>query len=288
MTNSLSNGHLISSAQRPPRLYKQTIGRHPAAAFFLLTFMISWSAAFAVAAPQLIHHRHPTKMTGLLMFPLMLVGPCVAGLVLTSILEGASGLRRLFAQMSLSSFPARWYAALLVPPVLILTVLLCLARFVSSAYEPNRFFVGILFGIPAGLLEEIGWTGYALPKMRSQSSTLAASLVLGMIWSLWHLPVVDYLGTATPHSALWLPFLLAFTLAMTAMRVLIAWIYSNTHSLLSAQLMHVSSTGSLVVFSPPLVTAAQEVRWYALYGLVLWIAVAIVVKVFGKRLGAVS
>jgi membrane protease YdiL (CAAX protease family) len=222
------------------------------------------------------------------MFPVMLVGPCISGIVLTSILEGARGLRRLFAQMSLSSFPARWYAALLVPPVLILTVLLCLERFVSSAYEPNRFFVGILFGIPAGFLEEIGWTGYALPKMRSQSSTLAASLVLGIIWSLWHIPVVDYLGTASPHGTFWLPFLLAFTLAMTAMRVLIAWIYSNTHSLLSAQLMHVSSTGSLVVFSPTQVTAAQEVRWYALYGLVLWIAVAIVVKAFGKRLGAVS
>jgi uncharacterized membrane protein len=74
---------------------------------------------------------------------------------------------------------------------------------------------------------------------------------------------------------------------MTAMRVLIAWIYSNTHSLLAAQLMHVSSTGSLVVFSPTQVTAAQEVRWYALYGLVLWIAVAIVAKFFGKRSGAV-
>jgi membrane protease YdiL (CAAX protease family) len=288
VTNSLSNEHSILSAQRRPRPYKQTIGRHPVAAFFLLTFLISWIGAFAVAAPQLIHHRHPTKMTGLLMFPVMLVGPCIAGIVLTSILEGARGLRRLFAQMSLSSFPARWYAALLVPPVLILTVLLCLERFVSSAYEPNRFFVGILFGIPAGFMEEIGWTGYALPKIRSQSSRLAVSLVLGIIWSLWHIPVVDYLGTASPHGAFWLPFLLAFTLAMTAMRVLIAWIYSNTHSLLSAQLMHVSSTGSLVVFSPTQVTAAQEVRWYALYGLVLWIAVAIVVKAFGKRLGAVS
>jgi membrane protease YdiL (CAAX protease family) len=275
------------SGQRRPRPYKQTIGRRPVAAFFLLTFLISWIGAFAVAAPQLIHHRHPTKMTGLLMFPVMLVGPCISGIVLTSILEGARGLRRLLAQMSLSSFPARWYAALLVPPVLILTVLLCLERFVSSAYEPNRFFVGILFGIPAGFLEEIGWTGYALPKMRAQSSTLAASLVLGIIWSLWHIPVVDYLGTASPHGTFWLPFFLAFTLAMTAMRVLIAWIYSNTHSLLAAQLMHVSSTGSLVVFSPTQVTAAQEVRWYALYGLVLWIAVAIVAKFFGKRSGAV-
>jgi hypothetical protein len=69
------------------------------------------------------------------------------------------------------------------------------------------------------------------------------------------------------------------------MRVLIAWIYANTQSLLLAQLMHASSTGSLVVFSPPLVTAALEVRWYVLYGVLLWIAVAVVVKLNGIQLG---
>lgn len=67
--------------------------------------------------------------------------------------------------------------------------------------------------------------------------------------------------------------------------MLIAWIYTNTKSVLLAQLMHVSSTGSLVIFSAARVTAAQEARWYALYGTVLWIVVGIVVKIFGIRLG---
>jgi hypothetical protein len=71
---------------------------------------------------------------------------------------------------------------------------------------------------------------------------------------------------------------------MIAVRVLIAWVYTNTGSLLLAQLIHVSSTGSLVLFSPPRVTAAQEVMWYSLYGAALWIAVAIVVKLYGKPL----
>lgn len=126
--------------------------------------------------------------------------------------------------------------------------------------------------------------GYAFPKMHSKSNWLAASIVLGLLWALWHLPVIDYLGTATPHEVYWLPFFLAFTLAMTAMRVLIAWIYTNTKSLLLAQLMHVSSTGSLVLLSPPDVNSGQEVMWYAVYGIVLWVAVAIVVR-FGRRLG---
>jgi uncharacterized protein len=259
--------------------------RYPVVAYFALTFIISWIGALAVAAPHFIPHQPLPQMTGILMFPGMLLGPSLAGVLMARIVDGKSGLRRLVSQTFLARVPASWYAALLIPPALVLTVLLFLERFVSPVYAPNRFFVGILFGIPAGFLEEIGWTGYAFPKMRFASNGLSASIVLGLLWGLWHLPVINYLGTATPHGAYWLAFFLAFTLAMTAMRVLIGWIYTNTNSVLMAQLMHVSSTGSLVIFSPPGVTAMQEAMWYAIYGTVLWLAVAIVVKTFGKRLG---
>ena len=263
------------------------IRRYPVVAYFALTFLISWTGALAVAAPHLMRHQPLPQMTGILMFPVMLLGPSLAGVGLTWIVDGKSGLRVLFSQMFRARVPPGWYIVLLIPPVLVLTVLLFLQRLVSPVYAPNRFFMGILFGIPAGFLEEIGWIGYAFPKMRSESNGLAPSILLGVLWALWHLPVIDYLGTATPHGVYWLPFFLAFTLAMTAMRVLIAWIYTNTKSVLLAQLMHVSSTGSLVVFSAGHVTALQEAMWYALYGTVLWVAVGIVVKIFGRRLGRV-
>ena len=268
-----------------PSNQETIIRRYPVVTYFALTFLISWTGALAVAAPHLIRHQPLPKMTGILMFPVMLLGPSFAGIVLTRIVDGKSGLQVLFSQMFRARVAPRWYMALLLPPALVLTVLLFLERFVSPVYAPNRFFMGILFGIPAGFLEEIGWTGYAFPKMRSESNGLAPSILLGLLWALWHLPVINYLGTATPHGAYWLPFFLAFSLAMTAMRVLIAWIYTNTKSVLLAQLMHVSSTGSLVVFSAARVTAAQEAMWYALYGTVLWVAVGIVVKTFGRRLG---
>jgi membrane protease YdiL (CAAX protease family) len=261
------------------------IRRYPVVAYFALTFLISWTGALAVAAPHLIRDEPLPKMTGILMFPVMLLGPSFAGVVLTRIVDGKSGLRVLFSQMFQPWVPPRWYTALLLPPALVLTVLLFLERFVSPDYAPNHFFMGILFGIPAGFLEEIGWMGYAFPKMRSESNGLAPSILLGLLWALWHLPVINYLGTTTPHGAYWLPFFLAFSLAMTAMRVLIAWIYTNTKSVLLAQLMHVSSTSSLVLFSAARVTAAQEAMWYALYGTVLWIAVGLVVKTFGRCLG---
>lgn len=71
---------------------------------------------------------------------------------------------------------------------------------------------------------------------------------------------------------------------MTAMRVVIAWLFTNTKSLFLAQLIHVSSTGSLVALSPPLVTARQEAIWYFIYAGILWLFVALVVSKAGVRL----
>lgn len=253
-------------------------------AFFTLAFAISWTAAFAVAVPRLVRHEQMTQLTGILMFPAMLLGPGLSGLILTASTAGKLGLRDLWIRMTRWRFSARWYAPLLLPPVLILSILLALKTWVSPAYTANFFLLGVLFGVPAGFLEEIGWTGFAFETMRSCWNAFPAAVLLGLLWVMWHAPVINYLGTITPHRSYWLPFFAAFGLAMTAMRVLICWMYINTRSVLLAQLMHVISTGSLVIFSPPRVNSRQEVLWYGVYGLTLWVVVASVYAVFGKRL----
>jgi uncharacterized protein len=273
------------STQIPVPLRNENfVARHPAITYFVLTFAVSWLAAFAVAAPHLLRGEAIPKFAGLMMFPAMLLGPSAVGVFLTWFFDGGIGLRDLFSRMRRVRVPPRWYAPLLIPPVLVLTVLCLMKTFVSPAFAPNRFFVGVGLGFVAGFFEEIGWMGYAFPKMRRADNALAPAILLGLLWGAWHIPVIDYLGTSTPHGAYWLPFFLSFSAAMTAMRVLIAWLYSNTNSVLLAQLLHASSTGSLVIFSPPSVTAAQESLWYAAYAAALWLVVAIIATTVGKKL----
>jgi len=260
------------------------VQRQPVAAYFVLTFVISWLGALAVVAPKLLRGESIPKFSGILMFPVMLLGPVVSGIVLTRVADGPAGLRDLFSRMRRIRVGAPWYAPLLIPPVTIFLVLLVLKTFVSTVFAPNRFFIGASFGVVAGFFEEIGWTGFAFPKMAKTSIVLQPAVTLGVLWGCWHIPVIDFLGTATPHGIYWLPYFLAFTAAMTAVRVLIGWIYSNTKSVALAQLMHASSTGSLVVLSPGAATAAQEAVWYAIYAAALWVIVAAVTVKFGKGL----
>lgn len=247
---------------------------HPVFSYFCLTFSISWTGAFLLVAPRIFRGESIPKFTGLMMFPVMLLGPLVAGLAMTAVTGGTSALRDLGARLRRLRFPLRWYAPLLIPPLLIVSVLYLLAAAVSPVFRPNHFVIGVGFGVIAGFVEEIGWTGFAFPAMDQRDKPFAAAVLLGLLWSLWHAPVIDYLGTATPHRSWWLPYFLAFAAVMTAMRVLIAWLYTNTRSVLLAQFMHASSTGALVVLSPPAVSAGQETFWYLVYAAALWMLIA--------------
>jgi uncharacterized protein len=260
------------------------VERHPVVSYFLLAFTISWTGALLVVAPHLVRHEAIPKLAGLLMFPAMLLGPSAAGIILTGIVDGKGGLRDLFSRMGKLRVSPAWYLAWCIPPCLILMVLFFLEKRVSSVFGPNFFLVGILFGIPAGFLEEIGWMGFAFPKMVRAHGALGSAILLGVIWGAWHMPVVDYLGAATPHGAFWWPYFLAFAGAMAAVRVVIAWVYTNTNSVILCQILHVSSTGSLVVFSPSHAMAAEEAQWYAVYAVALWAVVGVIALRFGSGL----
>ena len=260
-----------------------SIRRHPIASYFIVTFTISWALALSVVSSELVQGRTISQLDGILMFPAMLVGQSVTGILMTRIVDGKRGLPELFGQMRKWRV-GKYAAALFVPPVLILVTLYSLRSFVSPIFVPNVFIFGIGFGVIAGFLEEIGWTGYAFNKLGLRYSALVSAILLGGVWGLWHAPVVDFLGAAYPHGQYWLPFYLSFIAIVMAVRILIVWLYVNTRSVLVAQATHSSSTGFLAVLAPAGVTSAQEAEWYALYALLLWILVTGIVLGFGKNL----
>jgi len=263
---------------------KAVIQRHPLGSYIALAFTIAWAGSLVAIGPKFIRGEAMQFSDELYIFLPMTAAPALAAITLTGIVDGSSGLRKLFSRMRRWRVGANWYAALLIFPILITAVLLALATLISPKFAPILFPAGLLIGLFTGFFEETGWMGYAFPNMQLKRSALATGIVLGVIHVLWHI-VPDYLGASGMRGVYWLPhFLAMMLLAMTAMRVLIVWVYANTHSLLLAQLMHASSTGFLAMLDPTSLSPADSTLWYAIYGVALWVVVAAVVAIYGKDL----
>ncbi|MDH3492469.1 MAG: CPBP family intramembrane metalloprotease [Acidobacteriota bacterium] len=264
---------------------RSVIRRYPLVFYFALAYLISWGGSFLVGGPKFLRGEPLDLDDTLMMAPIMLAGPFIAGIAMTLLCDGRNGIRELFSRMIRWRVGMRWYAAaLLIFPILILLVLISLAAIVSTDFAPRFIAFGITAGVFAGFVEETGWMGFAYPKMEESFGVWRATIVLALIHGSWHV-MADFLGSFAAHGIYWLPrFIFMWFIAMTAMRVLLVWIYRNTGSLLLAQLTHASSTGFLVMLGPA-VSPANEMIWFAVYAVVLWIPALIVIAKFGTSLG---
>jgi len=264
--------------------FRRLVQRYPISSYFILAYLISWGGSFAIGGPKFLRGEPLNAEDALNMGLPMLAGPFIAGILLTGLVDGKAGLRNLFSRMLKWRVGLRWYAAaLLVFPALILAVLWPLAAFVSPDFAPAFVAFGVLGGLLAGIFEEIGWTGFAYPRMETKLGMLRATIYLALLHGLWH-AMAGYLFEAGPYGVYWLPrFIAMWIVAMMAMRVLLVWIYSGTGSLLLAQLTHASSTGFLLILSPSPISPANETLWFAVYAVVLWIPAAIVITRIRKK-----
>src|SRR5918995_3387161 len=150
------------------------IKRHPLLSYFALTFAISWGVIVLVVGPGGLPGTPEQFETLIPLVGLaMLAGPPVAGILLIGLVHGRAGLRDLLARMARWRVGARWYAvALLTAPLLMFTVtpiglsLLFpefLPRIFTSDEKVSLVLFGIAMGLAAGVFEELGWTGFAVP-----------------------------------------------------------------------------------------------------------------------------
>ena len=143
---------------------QQQIKRYPIAWYFILAFVISWAGCVFFIGPKFLSGAPMGFSDTLVLFVMMLAGPSIAGVTMTTVVDGKTGMHDLFARMRKWRVGGRWYAAaLLIPSGLFLAVLLALTVLVSPAFRPSFTMMGILVGLLAGLFEETGWLGYAYP-----------------------------------------------------------------------------------------------------------------------------
>jgi membrane protease YdiL (CAAX protease family) len=249
---------------------KAFLVKHPVSGFYGFVVLFGWVSFGLIVGPKLLRGGSVVANDALIMFPIIVLSVAATGILCTSITEGREGLKSLRARLLRWRVGVGWYfLALLIPPVAIWGALSITDALHSGGFKPGYFPLGIVFGLIPGVLEEIGWSGYLLPKLLRQNSPIGAGLILGILWSLWHLPVVNFLGAAGPHGHYFVQFALAFSGAMIAMRIMMVLMYVRTQSVFLAQLMHASSTGCLVTFSPPHIASGAEAEWYGVYVVVL-------------------
>jgi membrane protease YdiL (CAAX protease family) len=264
------------------------IKRYPLLTYFALTFAISWGDILIVAGGPggISANNQPSEMLLPLMLLALFAGPAVAGILTTGLVYGREGFRDLLTRMTRWRVGARWYAvALLTVPLLVMTVLLALSltspEFLPGILTTSDKAAFLLFGIVAGLIvsifEEIGWTGFAVPRLLARHGVLATGIIVGVLWGAWHFPVFFW-GGATSSGTLPLElylFVLLFSI-LPAYRVLMVWVYDRTESLLVAILMHTSLLASQFIIIPLSLVGVAAVTLDLVFAAVLWAVVGVV------------
>lgn len=282
--------HSLACMWTPLQAFVQ---RHPALSYFVLTFTISWGGLLVVAGPSLFSGTTMTEFERLLPFwvPVLVLGPSASGLLLTWVVGGRAGLRDYRARLLRWRVGGRWYAAaLLTAPVYFLVTELLLSAF-DSQFLPGIFTAedkaglvsrGLFTAFAAGVFEELGWTGFAIPTLRRRFSPLATGLIVGGLWGAWH--VLPKIWGAAAHGLMpYLPLDLACALVgLTGFRILMVWVYDRTESLFLAMLMHLALTGSTLILQP-LLTGAPLMRLSVALSLAPWVIVVALLVIRSLR-----
>ena len=267
MENNVPSPERVRSAATPAEVdlgdapgAASGFARHPLLTFTILTLIISWLPVI------------PYSM-GLFPGPLLACGPFIAAIITVAVVGGRKGLRSYFRRLIRWRVGVGWYVVALLAPMagwaLIAFVNVLLGAPAPSPDQlagwPLIITATLIFLVNpfGGAWEEPGWRGYALPLLLRRHSALVASAVLGVIWTLWHVPLFLTGHVPWPDAA-----------AVFALSFVFTAIYLHTAgSVLIAFLLHASINGAGEFFIA-LFAGADRVRMY-------WILVALCAVIVG-------
>lgn len=226
---------------------KQISNRH-LVFFFILTFLFSW----ILWLPQVLKFNFLPELPDIVGIPGMFApfGPAIAAFWLTLKQDGKEGCKEFWLRGWRLNFKKVWLlpTLLLGPITALLTVAILILVDGSFSWEhsiPATMIIPIflLIYFTNALPEEYGWRGYALDPLQTRTNALGASLILGLIWSLWHLPLFFIAGTTQSAIPMYQFFLQTIVLS-----ILYTWLHNNTgSSILIAVIFHSISNASAAI-----------------------------------------
>ncbi len=250
--------------------------------YLLLTFGSAWLIWSPLLIAEYLHLTLPVP--SLVFITLGSFAPTITALFLTWKYAGGSELCRLLGRALIWRVSPIWYVIAIAGPALIMLLAMGIHVLLGGTvpdYVPFgarwlivavNFILILLIGGPLG--EEFGWRGFALPELETRFSPLWASLILGIIWSVWHLPLF-FISDSAQHS---LPFGM-YVLLTIPLTLMITWVYhSSGDSLLLVMVFHaaVNTWSGPLMISPE---AAGSARPLVLVVMLTWV-VAILVTGF--------
>jgi membrane protease YdiL (CAAX protease family) len=254
--------------------------------FVVLAFAITWS--FAVPAALLTPPGAEPALFDIAQ--LGALGPAIAAVVMVYREQGRAGLREFLDRVVKWRIGVVWYLAILFVPLfwhgILPTIGLhgllrgSLPTFSgpargAPAWSDAWWFVFYVLLIGGGQ-EELGWRGYALPKLQKTHNAVVSSLILGVIWSFWHLPMIFIPGSSLYGA----PFPI-YLLLITASTFVYTWLYNNTGSILACALYHTWSNLAAVYL---VVDVADPIFGLLTLGVQLGVVVLLIVVFGPKRL----
>jgi membrane protease YdiL (CAAX protease family) len=265
----------------------QHMRQHPLVSFYLMAFGWTWLVDLLILSLW----RQPSGAGGdalRLIIPAVVGAPTFPALIMTALTQGRAGMGQLLRRCVRWRVGLQWYLFVLVGfPALILLGLLVPPGGITGLREPVPalvesyvpvFIIILLVGGP--LPEEPAWRGFALPRLEQCLGPLRGTLLLGLLWGLWHFPlflfILGFNGAGIGFIGVSLPFV-EFVIASVALAIIFTWVFHNAHgSVLLTMLLHASeNTFAGAVF-------VTQVGYLSLYLVYIVVAVLILIATRGR------
>ena len=206
--------------------------------FFILTFLITWGlGAFAIFLPAQFKGIFGELTDTGPMYFLAIAAPTISATILTFARDGLQGLKSLYSRLLLWRLDFKWYVLVLLGIPLIGWVA---AHIVGSSPlkptgTPGELLLMLFYVLVTGpLCEELGWRGFALPRLLRRFNPFIASVILGAIWGVWHVPSFFLGGMVQAGMSLRL-----FLLNGVLLSIFVTWVFQHTGgSVLITVLIH--------------------------------------------------